>query len=398
MKFMATAAGFYRAATLFSRTLSYRNSFYRNAIFLLVSLLLTSAAATAADTSDCENLRQFTFSWQFIDQCNMQPRGGSSRGAPLTLGPEPHAGWLSLQEKGLSEFERDRRAILAMAGPYRTTFDFLEIMGFSPDYEPARPYQSWGTEYVYVIEDRGDFISLQHIMVMVYENDAGEISEPVVMKHWRQDWQYQKPDILVYAGNGRFEHRKYSKQEVRGTWAQSVYQVDDSPRYQAIGKWQHLPNFSTWKSRETWRPLPRRESSVRDDYDVLIGTNHHTIVPHGWIHEQANYKMVLNDSGEPAGNLSKELGVNRYRLIKDFDFSRGDRYWKSTAPFWMDVRQAWDELIEKNDSFVVKKNVDGVPLFSPFLSYAEEVAGQGEYDSPAGREFIDETLDKYVEK
>lgn len=354
-----------------------------------------------AQTEDCDQLRQFTFSWQFIDQCEMQPRGGTSRGAPLTLDPEPHPGWSALQDEKLSDTERDRQAILAMAGPYRTTFDFLEIIGFHPDFDPAAPYQSWGTEYVYVIENREDFISLQHIMVMVYQNEEGEVSEPMVMKHWRQDWEYEKQNILSYAGHGRFEQQRYSPGEVAGTWAQSVYQVDDSPRYEAIGKWEHSPDFSTWISEETWRPLPRRESSVRDDYDVLIGTNQHTITPHGWVHEQENYKTVLHESGEPAADsphLAKELGVNRYRRVKDFDFSPGDRYWELTAPFWEDVRQEWESIIANNENFVLKESVDGVPLFSPLFSYAQDVYEQGDYDSAEGQQFIEETLDTYTEQ
>ncbi|MCW8195869.1 hypothetical protein F6455_13825 [Proteobacteria bacterium 005FR1] len=286
-----------------------------------------------------------------------------------------------------------------MAGPYRTTFDFLEIVGFQTDFEPAAPYQSWGTEYVYVVEDRGDFISLQHIMVMVYEDQQGNISEPMVMKHWRQDWQYEKQDLLVYAGDGRFEHKNLSKDAVAGTWAQSVFQVDDSPRYESIGRWEHLPNFSTWESEETWRPLPRRESSVRDDYDVLIGTNRHTIIPHGWVHEQANYKTVLNEKSEPAGDapyLAKELGVNRYRLIKDFDFGPGDRYWELTGPYWKDVREEWSRIISNNKGFVLQKSVNDVPLFAPLFSYAQEVYEQADYDAEAGRDFIRRTLDEYT--
>ena len=49
---------------------------------------------------------------------------------------------------------------------YRVYFDFMETMGFVDDYVPAQPYQSWATEYVKVIEDEKDFISLQHITVM----------------------------------------------------------------------------------------------------------------------------------------------------------------------------------------------------------------------------------------
>ena len=61
---------------------------------------------------------------------HLKPRGGTTRGAPVTLDREPSAGWRALQERGLSARERDRRAILAMAGTYRVTFDFLEIAAY----------------------------------------------------------------------------------------------------------------------------------------------------------------------------------------------------------------------------------------------------------------------------
>jgi hypothetical protein len=70
--------------------------------------------------------------------------------------------------------------------------------------------------------------------------------------------------------------------------------VDDSPRYAARGRWQHAAGVSTWISDETWRPLPRREFSVRKDYDVLVGTNRHTITPTGWVQEENNVKLALD--------------------------------------------------------------------------------------------------------
>lgn len=328
----------------------------------------------------------------------MQPRGGSTQGAELTLDEEPHPGWLALQEEGLSDFERDRRAILAMAGPYRTSFDFLETIGYTEHYEPQRPYQSWATEYIEVIADRGDFISLQHIMVMVYQDDNGELSEPMVMKHWRQDWQYEKRELLSYAGHGNFEKHRLSKKEAAGRWAQAVYQVDDSPRYESTGRWQHYPNFSTWLSGETWRPLPRRESTVRDDYQALIGRNRHTILPSGWVHEEENYKAVVDESGasDSAVYLAKELGLNRYQRVKGFDFSAGGEYWEATEDFWREVRKQWQNIIEDNKQFHLSEVLGDVPLFVPLLSYADDIVRSGSYEAEEGKKFIAETLERYV--
>jgi hypothetical protein len=198
------------------------------------------------DKPTCEP-RQYVFSWNMADPCLPKPRGGTSKGASVTLTTEPSAQWHALQEPGLSPFERDRRAILAMAGGFRASFEFLETIGFAADYTPARPYQSWGTEYVYVVDDRGDFISLQHIMVMFFQSDDGRMEGPMVMKHWRQDWQYQDQEILEYVGDNTWRHRRLDKRTVQGSWSQCVFQVDDTPRYAAYGTWQHNSSFSAWE-------------------------------------------------------------------------------------------------------------------------------------------------------
>ena len=72
----------------------------------------------------------------------LKPRGASTRGAPVVLDLAPGDSWKRLRTPGLSALERDRRAILAMAGPYRVSFDFLEVLRFDPALKPDAPYQS----------------------------------------------------------------------------------------------------------------------------------------------------------------------------------------------------------------------------------------------------------------
>ena len=208
------------------------------------------------------------------------PRGGTTKGPAVTLDKSASPAWQRLQEKGLKDFERDRRAILAMAGTYRVTFDFLEVTPFGADDDkPKAPYQSWGTEKVYVDSDQGEFISLVHILEMRIVQPDGKVSEPMVTKHWRQDWTYEPTHIVEYQGRDRWVRRKLDASEAKGAWLQSVYQVDESPRYASVGRWEHTKSFSSWIGGDTWRPLPRREWSVRDDYQALIGTNRHTVLP-----------------------------------------------------------------------------------------------------------------------
>jgi hypothetical protein len=360
-----------------------------------------SASAVSA-TAECPQSLRYTFSWSLDNACgkDFAPRGGTSKGAPLTLDPDPHPGWLALREPGLSKHERDRRAILAMAGPYRTSFEFIETVGYTPGFERSRPYQSWGTEYIHVVEAREDFIQLQHIMVMFVAMADGGIVGPIVQKHWRQDWHYEKPQLLAFAGHDTWERVTADAAQVEGAWAQSVYQVDDSPRYEALGRWEHYADFSTWISNTTWRPLPRRESTVRDDYHVLEGTNRHTIIHNGWVHEEENYKVVLDGSGARAAErpyLAKELGVNRYERIKDFDWSAGDEYWTQTGPFWADVRAVWQEYFDAQPSLDIVEEANGVPLFAALFEQAETLTANGAYDSAAGQDVVRGILDAYIE-
>src|SRR4029077_20902863 len=138
------------------------------------------------------------------------------------------------------------------------------------------------------------------------------------VRHWRQEWRYQPETLLAYQGANTWVRRPVPPGERRSAWAQSVFQVDDSPRYAARGRWEHSDSNSTWVSDETWRPLPRREFSVRTDYQVLVGTNRHTITPTGWIQEEANQKVAIGPD-EPV--LARELGVNRYERITGFNWS-----------------------------------------------------------------------------
>src|SRR5262245_36209778 len=368
-------------------------------IALLCSLACCAAWAYEAGPNPGASGAQFTFAWP-LGEGVLKPRGATTRGAPVVMDQAPSASWQRLRESGLSDLERDRRAILAMAGPYRVSFDFLEVVRFDPALKPDAPYQSWGTEYVFVAEDRPDFIALQHILVMRVQLDAGKVSEPIIVRHWRQEWRYQPETLLAYDGANTWVRRSLSPGERRGAWVQSVLQVDDSPRYAARGRWEHGNSFSTWLSDETWRPLPRREFSVRKDYQVLVGTNRHTITPNGWVQEENNLKAVLDASGGIRTSmpyLAREYGLARYEHIKDYDFGPGERYFTRTEPFWAEVRAAWRDLERRDGRFTLRAPVDQGQLFLPFFEYADKLSGGANFDRRDARAFVDRTLrDSYL--
>ena len=162
---------------------------------------------------------------------------------------------------------------------------------------------------------------------------------------------------------------KFHLKKKKGSWSQSVYQVDDTPRYQGYGNWMHQPNFSSWEGNETWRPLPRREYSTRNDYDVMIGTNTQTITPTGWVHEQNNKKVIATENQTV---LAKEIGIARYERIKDFDWQVGFDYWEETSDFWKRVRNIINNKLDNSSTFKLKPPQNGEPLWSKLFMMADQ--------------------------
>jgi hypothetical protein len=347
-------------------------AFARFVLCALAGACLPSHAAepvTSATPATAE-ARRYTFSWP-VGPDAPAPRGGTTRGPQLALDTAPSPQWLALQAPGLSAFERDRRAILAMAGSYRVTFDFLEVAAFNGEPRP-RPYQSWGTERVFVDRDTGREISLVHILEMRIVGPDGQVGEPMVTKHWRQDWRFEPESIVAYDGGERWSVRRLDRAGTRGAWSQSVYQVDESPRYASVGRWRHNGSFSAWDSGETARPLPRREWSVRKDYQLLTGTNRHTIVPTGWLQEEDNLKQRRDDARLPF--VGREYGVARYERLKDADFTAAESYYRATRAFWNDVLAVWNEAWARHDSVQLKANSDQSGEFAQLFELAEAQA------------------------
>ncbi len=360
-------------------------------------IVLTSGAliVTVAANGAAVDKQQFTYAWPFAPMDSMKPRGGTTQGEEVTVQREPDKLWLQIQENGLQKIEKDRRAIRAMSGSYRASFDFVELVGFEKNYEPKAPYQSWGTEHVYVIADDPFFISLQHILVMSFVDQSNSNVTSVVVKHWRQDWTYEDTVLNVFDKDNTWERVSLDEGDVSGKWSQAVFQVDDSPRYEAIGQWVHSVNYSSWESGQTRRPLPRREFSVRDDYDLLVGVNRHTITPTGWVHEEDNLKVAV-DVTDSERNIAREAGFNRYERIIDHDFSPGDEYWTKTKGFWKDVRTAWDTRLRSYDRITLRDTVEGRRLFQVMFNYAEGIVLEEDYDLDEGKRFIGDTLDAFT--
>ncbi len=243
----------------------------------------------------------------------------------------------ALAQTRSSAFERDRQSILEMTGDYRVRFNFNETVPFVSDYTPLEPKTSGGYESVRVVEDRGDFIMLQHLLVAEHEGQS------FVIKHWRQDWSYEPRNVLVYERQNYWTLANVAAAERRGAWSQTVWQTDDSPRYGGVGRWNYDNGRTIWISGPTARPLARRDAIRNPPYTRYNSINRHALTPTGWVHEQDNEKLGMRDGQLVA--IVHEDGVNTYDRFSDYPVAAADAYWADTQDYWAGVRQAWDDAI-----------------------------------------------------
>ena len=261
----------------------------------------------------------------------------------------------------------DREAILAMAGVFTVDFDFRETVPIKPGYALHGPHHEVApVEVAHVVRDEPGFISLQHMLVF----------GPKVVKHWRQDWLFENRDLYEYERPLRWRHREISAQEARGTWTQRVYQIDDSPRYQCFGRWSHEHGLSAWESNWAARPKPRRElSHRREDYEVLVSRNRHSLAAYGWVHEQDSYKVALREGGREV--LARESGVNCYRRLDASRGAAGLVYWKRYAHRWAEVVAFWEARLVPGASVAIARECE-VSLPEALVAFVE--SGEGPID------------------
>lgn len=275
----------------------------------------------------------------------------------------------------------DQKAIKSMCGCYEVKFNFAETFQYSKDslYKPSKTKYDSGLEWVELVEDQSNKIVLQHLLITGKKEDD-------IVKHWRQDWEFENTKFYDFHKDLTWNFETKSKNEVKGQWTQRVYQVDDSPRYEGSATWLHVDGRHFW-TNTTDAPLPRREHTIRKDYNVLKRTNTHEIVKEGWIHNQDNEKIVRSDNGKDV-LLAKEKGFDTYTKVDDSKCVITQNYWKKNALIWQKVRDKWETVFVKDKDFVMKIASDKKPLFMKLFDLKPD----------ATTETVNGIIDEYVTK
>ncbi len=260
---------------------------------------------------------------------------------------------------------QDQKAIKDMCGCYEVTFNFAETFEYSNDstYVPSETKIEKGLEWVGLVEDTDNKIAMQHLLIV------GRPDSPYIVKHWRQDWEFENTNLYEYNHDNQWNFVSLPKNAVKGQWTQKVFQVDDSPRYEGSASWVHVDGKSYWENT-TSAPLPRREYTTRSDYNVTIRTNRHEITKDGWIHDQDNDK-VIRENGKDDILLAKEKGYNTYVKVDANRCKAAQTYWTENQNKWALVRNKWNDVFARNKNLSLEEKVDNKDLFK-FLSDKEK--------------------------
>lgn len=264
-----------------------------------------------------------------------------------------------------SKKEQDRKAITAMEGCYNVSFDFAET--FSPDtaYKYHDRYHASATEYVFVLTNEPDFIQIQHLLI---------INDSTIIKHWRQDWVYEETELLSYEGDRNWKTISFAPREVEGTWTQKVYQVDDSPRYESKGTWVHVDGKHYWEGTGN-APLPRREYTKRNDYNLVVRHSRIELTENGWFLEQDNEKVLRSDEGNKL--ICREKGMEKFTK-GDYNCQPAITWWEENKEYWAEVRKAWSEVYAENPRLKFQKKVDNKMLWQQLYAIGGEATEGGE--------------------
>lgn len=262
--------------------------------------------------------------------------------------------------------QEDIKAIKSMCGCYEVQFNFAETFQYPKDslsYNKSKTKHDKGLEWVELLEDQPNKLSLQHLLIVGPTEDA-------IVKHWRQDWQYENNTLLSYSKEDSWKIKKLNPQKTKGQWTQKVFQVDDSPRYEGTATWIHYDERHFWENT-TDAPLPRREHTKRNDYNVLRRTNLHEITATGWIHDQDNLKIIRNDKEEDYV-LAEEKGKDIYTKVDDNKCKTAQDWWNKNKILWNKIRSEWEIVFSKNKDIKIKNNINGLTLFDNFKNLNNE--------------------------
>jgi hypothetical protein len=241
----------------------------------------------------------------------------------------------------------EAKAIENLCGCFNVTFKYAETFSPIEGYKyHDREEINGGIELALPIEISNNKVSIQHLLV---------ISDSMIIKHWREEWTYENPILWKYIDTKTWVKQVLTPTQIKGKWTQTVWEVSDEPRYQGLGTFNIIDGETFWQNT-TDAPLPRREYSVRNDYNILNRTNILHITDNGYVHKQDNKKIIRKNGKDSL--LVEEKGINSYNRVAASKCSAAKKYWERNNAFWLKVTTVWNNYLNTHNTIKLKTKVE----------------------------------------
>lgn len=275
--------------------------------------------------------------------------------------------------------QQEIQAIKSMCGCYEVTFNFTETFQATKDstYKASPTKKDFGLEWIELLEDQPNKLVLQHLLI---------VNDSTIIKHWRQDWLYENTDFYQFNKDKKWVFQKLNKKDVTGQWTQKVFQVDDSPRYEGTATWVFADGKKYWINT-TDAPLPRREHTIRKDYNVLERRNIHQITNYGWLHEQDNRKLLRDVSNKDI-EIAQEKGLDLYKKVENSKCMTAQKWFNENKAMWKNVRDKWQMIFDQDQDLELQESVNKKPLFKYLF----------DLKPTASKEETDRIIDGFIKK
>jgi hypothetical protein len=280
-----------------------------------------------------------------------------------------------------------KNEIRQLAGCYSVTYQNTETFSPNKEYAFRDRFKTKSLELVVVDEESDHSIELQHLLLIPGMPGGG------VMKHWRQNWEQGAVSEFQFMGEDTWQRISQAQNSAatagspfrpQDFWRQEVTQVDDSPRYECSAPWIKWGNQSFWECT-TSAPLPRREFTTRNDYNILERRNRHQLTAFGHAHEEDNYKINRDLEAKTQVVIAEEKGKNNYVRQALEKCGAGQLWWSKHKAFWDDVRIVWKELRQSENVLSFQAKNDDQTLYEKLGDLDEKttsaVAAGTAYDS-----------------
>ena len=270
-------------------------------------------------------------------------------------------GPLSVAQSADPQLALGRKAIESRTGCYLVDYSFAETDALKPGY--VRDSHVYDVnkdksikEWIYAEDISPTRIRLQHVLMGV--DLSGKLMPDSLLKHTGEDWEYNAPFLYDFVSERTWAVK--SLKDSTGLWTRRITNLDDGLRYQCAAAWKADTAYTDWTCDDA-SPVPGRETRDmhRHDYNLLQRSSRIIDYDHSWLEREANTKVI--DENGAKTPLVKEVGKTWYVRLPDTECSAAQDFVKPRLAFWKIEREAWDQVLTGDGTFVESTPAKGQP-------------------------------------